>query len=259
MGDREGVDLLRRGLLSFGYCGSCMIPEVFADRLHEALGDCLACIALYGSAASGDRSECYSDFNTLVVCRQLGVRELRTIRPLSRDWFEAGNPPPLLFTWERLIESSGVFPIELLDIKENHVLLFGEDILKRLPIRQENLRFQLEHELKGKLIQLRESYLVSGDSLEEQLEMMVRSLSSFQVLLRGCLRFFEVSVPVRKRDAVIRLEKHFSFDLAAFHRLQEIKDGGGWTELEVELLFQGYLDAIERTADLVNRLGVDKG
>jgi len=232
-----------------------MSPEEFADRLHEALGDCLACVALYGSAAAGDRSERYSDFNTLVVCRHLTLEDLRKIRPLSIEWFKAGNPPPLLFTWERMLESSDVFPIELLDIKENHLLLFGEDILKRLPISQENLRFQLEHELKGKLIQLRESYLVSGDTSAEQLEMMVRSLSSFQVLLRACLRFYEVSVPIKKREAVERLDKHVGFDLSAFRRLQEIKDGEEWMDIEVDKLFQQYLDAIESAADMINRLG----
>ena len=232
-----------------------MSPEEFSDKLRDTLGDRLTCIVLYGSAAADERSELYSDFNTLVVCKRLGVEELRTIRPLSHEWFEAGNPPPLLFTRERLLESSDVFPIELLDIKENHLLLYGEDILKRLPISQENLRFQLEHELKGKLIQLRESYLVYGDTPADQLEMMLRSLSSFQVLLRACLRFFEVSVPVKKRDAVDRLDKHVSFDLNAFRRLQDIKNGEEWTELEVEQLFQRYLDTIENAADLINRLG----
>ena len=100
----------------------------------------------------------------MVVCSRLGQEELDVIRPLTAQWAEFGNAPPLLFTWKIFKNSSDVLPFELLDMKENHIILHGEDVLKRLPISLANMRFQLEHELKGKLIQLRECYLLTDGS-----------------------------------------------------------------------------------------------
>ncbi len=237
-----------------------MTPESFTKELEGILGDSLLTVALYGSAAVGERSERYSDYNLLVVCARLGFEELSSIRPLSRNWADLGNPPPLLFTWDRLKNSSDVFPIELLDIKEKHLMLHGEDVLKHLPISQANLRYQLEHELKGKLIQLREGYLLTDGSDGEVAELMMATLSTFQILLRALLRFFEVEVPLRKREAVRRLSTHTPFALTIFDELDELKNGKMDLDLvNVPELFQSYVETVENAADLVNRIGRRKG
>ncbi len=234
-----------------------MTPEAFTDGLKEALGDRLTMVALFGSAAAGDDNGKFSDINLMVVCRELGVCELDAIAGLSRGWAKMGNPPPLMFALERLMNSSHVFPIELLDIKENHRVLYGRDVLRDLPISQENLRFQLEHELKGKLIQLREGYMLAAKDSESLMELMLRSLSNFQTMLKASLRFYEVSVPARKRDAVKILGRHVMFDLSVFDEMQGIIDG---TELPpfgkdaAMGLFERYLEAIEQTADLIASL-----
>ena len=210
---------------------------------------------LYGSAAADDYSDTYSDFNVLVVCSELTQKELDALAPIAVEWAACGNPPPLLFTRERLIQSSDVFPITFLDIKETHVVLYGEDVLKALSISQRNFRFQLEHELKGKLIQLREGYLLTGGKTDEVLKLMLRTLSTFQVLIKATLRFYEVSLPKQKQQAVVQLGRHVSFDLSVFatlHSLKadEVKLGDG----DIRKIFPKYLAAIEYVADLVNRL-----
>lgn len=235
-----------------------MTPEDFTAKLKAALGEHLMTVALYGSAVVDDRAEGYSDINLLVVCDRLAVPELEILSPLAIEWASSGNPPPLLFTNERLLNSSHAFPIELLDIKENHRILHGENVLRALPISQVNLQFQLEHELKGKLIHLRERYLLAGPDEQKTLELMLQSLSSFQIMLKAALRFYEVSVPVKKRDAVRLLAKHVSFDLSVFAELQELRDGAvaqpeGYEA--VRSLLGRYLEAIEQSADLIAEIG----
>lgn len=237
-----------------------MTPEIFTDELRQLLGESLVSVVLYGSATTGERSERYSDYNVMVVCRQLGLEELELIRPLAARWAHFGNPPPLLFTWRILQNSSDVFPIELLDMKENHVILHGEDVLKRLPVSHANLRFQLEHELKGKLIQLRERFLLTEGTDEELAELLIASLSTFQILLRGALRFFEVSVPVRKRKAVERFALHAPFELAVFDEIQELKDGKiERAMVDVRDLFERFLETVERAGDLIHEIGNRRG
>lgn len=235
-----------------------MTPETFTDGLKESLGDRLTMVALFGSAAVGDTASSFSDVNIMVVCTELGVEELDSIAALSRGWAKIGNPPPLMFALERLMNSSDVFPIELLDIKENHRVLYGRDVLRDLPISQENLRFQLEHELKGKLIQLREEYMLAGQHAETLMELMLHSLSNFQILLKAALRFCEVNVPARKRDAVSNLSRHVSFDLSIFEKLQSMKDGSELPPFSrdgAKQLFERYLGAIEKAADHISASG----
>ena len=113
----------------------------------------------------------------------------------------------------------------------------------------------MEHEIKGKLIQLRESYLLTGGNASEVLALMLRSLSTFQVLLRATLRFYEVNLPKQKRQAVLQLQRHLSFDLSVFETLHEIRSKQlNLVEEEVKDLFPKYLLAVEKVADMVNSM-----
>ncbi len=235
-----------------------MNPEVFTQELLEALGERLMTVALYGSAVAEDVSKQHSNVNLLVVCDRLGLPELDLLSPLAVKWARAGNPPPLFFTHERLLNSSHVFPIELLDIKENHRILYGTNVLRALPINQENLQFQLEHELKGKLIQLRENYLLISHSDGEVLDLMFQSLSAFQVMAKASLRFYVVDVPVKKREAVKLLSRHVFFDVSIFEELQALREGVGalsHSGEQMRELFARYLDTIEHLADQIAGLG----
>ena len=149
-----------------------MTIEQLVEQLKKALPDGLKSVVLYGSAAAGDHVSKRSDYNVLVVTEQLGLSELKALSKPASAWVKAANPPPLLFTLDRLKKSSDVFPIEFLDIKETHKILFGEDFLQDIEVHTENLRLELEHELKGKLIQLRERYLLANGKPKQVIELM---------------------------------------------------------------------------------------
>ena len=145
-------------------------------------------------------------------------------------------------------------------MKENHVILHGEDVLKRLPISHANVCFQLEHELKGKLIQFRERYFLTDGSKEKLASLFIATLSTFQLLLRGEFRFFEVTVPFRKYEAVRRFAMHEPFELAVFDEIQEMKDGKIEPEMvDVRNLFQRFLQTVENVADLIHQIGHRRG
>ena len=234
-----------------------MSLEVFSEGLQEAWGDRLTMVVLFGLAALGDPAKSYSDVNIMGVATELGVEELDLVSGLTLSGSKSGDPPPLMFAHERLLNSSHVFPIELLDIKENHRVLDGSDVLLDLPISQAHLRFQWEQELKGKLIQLREGYLLAAKYVESLVDPMLRSLSDFQIMLKAALRFYTVSVPAKKKDAVSQLSRHVLFDLSVFDEFRGIKEGSTLAPMgrdAAKALFERYREAIERTADLIASL-----
>ena len=64
------------------------------EKLNKALGDRIVSVVLYGSAASGDHHEGFSDLNVLCVLQQVTVRELEQSEPIVRWWREKRNPSP---------------------------------------------------------------------------------------------------------------------------------------------------------------------
>ena len=126
------------------------------DRLRRDYGETLISVILYGSAASGEFHEKFSDLNVLVVLKQLGVRELALGRETVRWWQKQKQPLPLLLAREEIENSSDVFPVEFLDIQHNHRLLHGEDVVAKFSFDTHDHRRQVEHELRAALLRLRQ-------------------------------------------------------------------------------------------------------
>jgi predicted nucleotidyltransferase len=231
-----------------------MKPEQFVNKLKTALGDRLQSVVLYGSAAAGDHVAKQSDYNLLVVTSALGLDELKAIASVTGAWTRAGNPPPLLFTRDRLEKSVDTFPIELLDIKQTHQILAGDDVISGIDVNDENLRLELEHELKGKLIQLREGYLRTGGKARRVADLMSGSISTFLVLFRGALRLYsEDEVPARKLDAMAALSEHIDMDILVFRRIESLRQGDiKVKDIDVDALFDQYVKEVERVVDAVD-------
>ncbi len=69
---------------------------------------------------------------------------------------------PLFLTKEYILNALDVFPVEFTEIKEQHRVIFGEDIFKDLDIPLKDVRLLCEQQVKGKLLHLRQAYLETG-------------------------------------------------------------------------------------------------
>ncbi len=230
-----------------------MTPEKLVEELKQACPKGLKSVILFGSAAAGDHSGKPSDYNVLVVTEDLGIDTLNMLSKTAAAWSKAGNPAPMLFTEERLTQATDVFPIELLDIRECHKVLYGEDLVEGLEIDTKNLRLEIEHELRGKLIRLRQSYLLTQGKPKAVADLMTQSLSTFLVLFRAALRLFEDQIPQKKFAALEKLATHLEFDEAVFQTVQDLKDGTQKAkDVAVGALFNTYLKTIECVIDAVD-------
>src|ERR1043166_470810 len=124
-------------------------PETFVGQLRRVLPTGVRSVVLYGSAVAGDHLGRRSDYNVLIVLERVGVAELKALSAPTKAWVKAGNHPPNVFTLEGLQKSAHAFPIELLDIRDAHRILFGDDVLPQINVRDGHLRTQIDHELKG--------------------------------------------------------------------------------------------------------------
>lgn len=230
-----------------------MSPEQLTDQLRGIYADNLEAVVLYGSAASGDYSRKYSDFNVLVVLARIGTDELRKARKVVHRWVKQGNPPPLIFTADRLRKSADVFPMEIADIKEFNRVLHGRNPVEDVEVAPENLRLELERELKGKLIQLRQRFLdVAGNEKAER-ELLARSSATFLTLFRHALRLAGADPLPPKAEAAGALAGRIGYASVVFDRIRGLRETGKLPPgVKADALIEEYLPFVERVVDLVD-------
>jgi hypothetical protein len=234
--------------------------ERFVERLREVYGESLRAAVLYGSAARGEYRPGISDLNLLVLLSDLAMPELRRGAELTREWAAEGNPPPLMMTEREWLGSADVFPLEYSDIRDAHVLLAGSDPFAGVRIEREHLRLQVEHELRSKKIQLREGYLVAGDSPQRLGQLLIRSLSTFLTLFRATLRLAGRPVPRAASDLVFAAASEIGF--GAEPVLEVLRGRQSPEDFEASLqgsVAAGYLEAVERSVEWLDHLGRESG
>ena len=224
-------------------------------RLQEACGDDLVSVVLYGSAAGGDYHEKFSDLNVLCVLRVVGVPELRKTEPAVKWWLSKKQPVPLFLSLEEIENAHDAFPIEFLDIQQNHRVLFGKDLVSGIRVSTRHHHQQVEHELRGGLLRLRSRYLAVQHQEKEVVELMARSLASFATLARHALILAGEPAPVRKREIIEGASRRFHLHSLPFETLLEIREGTqGVSGEPVHALFASYLEQITRLAEAVDKL-----
>ena len=174
----------------------------YVTELIGLLGENLRSVAVYGSASGPDYVPKKSNVNLLVVCQEVGLETLKTTLKTVKKGRKKGIVAPLFLTVEHMRTSSDVFPIEFLDMRDGHVVIYGDEIFRGIEIGFENLRLECEEQLKGMLIRLRQAYLEVGSDAKGLTGVLLDSISSLIPVLRGVLRLLGEEPPKVKVDVV---------------------------------------------------------
>jgi predicted nucleotidyltransferase len=226
--------------------------ELFTEQLKSTYAQKLVSIIIYGSAASGEYVEKRSNINFLVILENNESAELKKAGRLINKFpaFE-----PLFLSQDYIERSADVFPIEFLDLKENYVLLYGKDILKNIAIDEKNLRFQCEHELKAKLIGLRQHYLVSNARGAYLYPVLLKAFTSVLHIARNILRLMGKAVPYKKEEILTELSKSLAIDMNVWGVLLSAKNKKiRVAENEKENLYLRFINEIEKIVEAVDKL-----
>lgn len=229
--------------------------ESFTREVRGLYGEELLAVILYGSAVGPDYIPAVSDLNILVVLREVGPEHLAKSLRYMKRWRKSKINP--LFLDPRYIESAlDTFPIEFLEMKEQHRLLWGEDLLQGLEVSREHLRLQCEQELRGKWLNLRQIYLETARNPRQLKRLLTASLRPFGVVMSSLLRLKGFSVPPREfLEVLAQAETAFGLELAAFHEAYQLKLGlRSFGRAELHGLFARYLTEVRQLAQAADRL-----
>jgi predicted nucleotidyltransferase len=230
--------------------------ESFVSALHDAVGERLRAASLFGSAARGEWLEGLSDINVLVLLDRIDASVLARAAAPAREAADRGITPLVMGEAEWL-QAADVFAVEMADMKEASVTLFGDDPTGTLPaIVPRKLRLQAERELRGKLLHLHGAMLMCADDANRLGEVLIRALPSFTTYMRAALRLEDRPVPLESGLLIQTACELCEADPAPFLRILDARTDD--ERLEVSLddpLADAFNTAAERVAAHIDALG----
>ena len=230
--------------------------QQLVSKLEQAHDGKLVSVVLYGSAAVGDHDARFSDLNILCVLSEITPRELEDSESVFRWWREQGSPAPLLLTEHEVRTCADCFAIEFHDIRRDHRLLYGKDVVSGLEIDDSFYRAQVEHDFAPSSCGCARKRRECCPTPELLKRLLADSVSTFCVLLRHALALHGVEVHMHKRKTVRQGAAAFGFDPEPFDTLPvDLREGkGNPGAVNPRTLFSEYLKQIAVVIAAVDRL-----
>ena len=218
--------------------------RTYVKDVKGVFGEQLEGMLLYGSAVRGEFLPGRSNLNILLLVSSYDSAVLKKYGALHRHWSKEQIVVPLFLTEEELHTSAAVFPLEFLEIQEQHRVLGGRDPFIGFHVKTDRLRETVVQGVTSHLLRLRQRY-VEGDGSDDATTILLPlSITSIVPLLRGVQRLLGRPV-LSHSDAVIKdVAEQLKLDLQGLLDALLLKRGQiSPGPREVPRLFDRYLQA----------------
>ena len=227
----------------------------YVKEVKGQFGEQLEGMLLYGSAVRGEFLLGRSTLNIFLLVSLYDSAVLKQYSALHRRWSKEQIVVPLFLTEEELHLSAAVFPLEFLEIQEQHRVLGGRDPFIGFHVKTDRLGEAVVQGLMSHLLRLRQRYVEGGGSGEATSLLLPLSITSTVPLLRGVQRLLGRPV-LSQSDAVIKdVAEQLHLDLqglldAVLLKRGQISPGPH----ELPRLFDRYLQAATLLTRAVEQL-----
>lgn len=227
----------------------------FTQEVRTLLSGELVSVVLYGSGAGANFVPDLSDINTVIIVGELRFDILQKLQPHIAAWHKQGFALPLLLDREFLQRARDVFPMEFHDIREQHQLLWGEDVFRDIVIDSRHLRFQAEHEARSKLLRLRALYLECAEDAPRLRALMLDSSKTFIVLMRNLIRLHGHAGVMTHENVLHRFEQQFTLSFPQLRQLIAIRAAQqSWPNATLTDFFCEYLTEVQQIISAIDHL-----
>ncbi|MFA5352919.1 MAG: hypothetical protein WC291_01705 [Thermodesulfovibrionales bacterium] len=226
----------------------------FIEILERHAGD-IHSLHIVGSSVTPDFREKGSDINSLVVLRGMDLSFIESLAPLGKKYSKKGIAAPLIMTPDYIMTSLDAFPMEFLDFQLIHETVYGEDILKELPIDKLHLRLQCEREVKSRLVGLRQGYLSSLGDRERVEALLIRSITGCFPLFRAIIQLMGKVPPVQRAEVISSVRETAALETDILERLLRLKSGDlRPSKEELNLIFEEHHGVLDRLAGFTDEI-----
>lgn len=229
--------------------------QQFTQQMVDLFAEELCSVILYGSAAGPHFLPGISDVNVLIVLRKITPNRLQQAADRLKR-FRKERLQPLFVEHTHLTLLAESYPIELVEMKEQHRVLTGEDVLQGVHVLRERLPLQLISELLGKSLRLRALYVDSGRDARRMEDVLSRATNSFGVLMRTLLRLSEQGLmpPTEYLEILTQVEERLGLNLPGLRDIYQVKLGARrLLREELSHLFEQIL----QEADILTRCATE--
>ena len=207
--------------------------ERFAGLVRELGGENAQALTLFGSIVAGSFDPQRHTARSVFVLEHVDLSLLRRLAEYGIKLGKTRIAAPLIMTPDYIKSSLDTFPLELIDIEQNHYTVFGEDYFTDLSFDDGHVRLQCEREFKTILIGLRQGLLAAAGrerfvgALEQDVgEGLVRTL-------RGLLWLKGQKDTRSAGEVIAKVEKLTERSLPGIRNSLDPTARHGWDEFEM--------------------------
>lgn len=226
--------------------------RAYVKDVQRVYGDSLDGVLLYGSAVRGEFLPGRSNLNIVLVVKSTKADQLKKYGALHRRWAKEQIVVPLFVTQADLPAMSLVFPLEYLEMQEQHRLLAGQDPFVGFKVDQRHLLAEVLQSLRGNLLRVRQRFIEGGGSEEAITILLPLSLTAVLPCLRGVQRLLGRPVLSQGEPLLKDFETFLSLDLSGLRDAWLLKRGQiSPGQKEVPRLMDRYLESLEQLVQAV--------
>lgn len=204
----------------------------FVDLLQYVGGDRITGLTLFGAITTADFDPKRLSARSVAVMDRV---DLPVLQQLAENGAKLGGlsiAAPLVMTPDYITSSLDTFPLEFLEIQQQHAVVFGADHFSELTFKEPDVRLQCERDLKVILIGLRQGLLAAAgrenflESLETDMALaLLRTLRGL-LWLRGRRELLPVA------DVLTEIEAMSGRTLTGVRCAMDATAHHGWAEFE---------------------------
>ena len=174
---------------------------------------------------------------------------------IVKKWRKRAVSVPLFLTLKYIEDSLDSFPVEFFNIKRGYKVIFGRDFISGLEFNKDELRLQIEREIKGKLIHLRESFFESINDNNRMKSLFSASLGSFLSLFPVILYLKGIDIEFKREMIINKIADEFELNKDIFIKLLKIKEGRyKFSKDEGKKIWREYIDEINKVVIQLDKL-----
>jgi hypothetical protein len=227
----------------------------FFERILAERRDIVLALHVIGSAVTEDFDPERSDINSMVALKYMDLEFLDLLAGLCREFADDRIRPPLLMTPKYIEQWQDISPVELLDLQQVNVRVYGRDLFADVRIDRSLVRLQCKQELRNRLIMLSWGYVGAAGNKRALTDLLVDSVFGLLPLLRGILYARGDEPPVATGPLFEALSDFvgpaaLSFKEVYWMKLRESR----MAVARVRAILKDYYRAIETLIDVVDRL-----
>jgi len=159
----------------------------FADYVAQLCGPNLVGLTFYGPILGAEFDAKRTPGRSVLVLDRDELEQVRRLAREGRRFGRTGLAAPLIMTPAYIQASRDTFPLELIEIQQQHATVLGKDVFEELTFEPAHVRLQCERECKTILIGMRQGLLATAGKDTLLGEVASEAAAALLRVLRGLL------------------------------------------------------------------------